>query len=60
MPDRIFPKPFRMTEDSLKVLQDPESPPVRAIQAALLLSASFLIDLAFLPPSLAETVIKGK
>jgi len=60
MNNRIFPKPFKMTAASIQALESPQTTPVGKIQTLLLLSASFLIDLAFLPPSIAESLITGE
>jgi hypothetical protein len=57
-PKRIFPIPFKMTTDSLKALGSPEATPVGKMRGMLLLGASLLLDLAFLPPSLAESFLE--
>lgn len=57
MADRIFPVPFKMTTDGIKALESSQTTPVGRIRGVLLLGASLLLDLAFLPPSLAESLI---
>lgn len=55
--NRVFPLPFKMTTDGIKALESAQTTPVGRIRGVLLLGASLLLDLAFLPPSLAESLI---
>ena len=61
---RLFPEPFKDTVSALNSLtsSDESITPVERIKILLGLGSSFLIDLAFLPPSLIESIItfKGK
>ncbi len=57
MKERIFPKPFKMMADGLQGIQSPDTTPVGKMRGMLLLGASLLLDMAFLPPSLAESLI---
>lgn len=60
MNSRLFPEPFKMTQATMVAIQSPQTTPVGKVQQVLLLSASFLIDLAFLPPSVAESIARGE
>jgi hypothetical protein len=60
MTERIFPEPFKMTTDGFKALESTETTPVGRVRGVLLLGASLLLDLAFLPPSAAESIVKGE
>lgn len=55
-PERIFPVPFNMTIGSLKTLNNQEASPILKFQTLLLVPASLLIDLAFLPPSIIDDI----
>lgn len=60
MSDRIFPEPFKMTADGIKTLESGATTPVGKARGLLLLGASILLDLAFLPPSAAESIVRGE
>jgi hypothetical protein len=60
MEGRMFPQPFRMTIANIQALESQQTTPVGKVQNLIFMASSFIIDLAFLPPSVAESIIRGE
>ena len=59
MTSRLFPEPFKDTFSAFSSLAG-DLTPVEKLKVILGLGSSILIDLAFLPPSLIESIITFK